>query len=125
MHFCRMLLMVTCLMPLQSVQTQAAQPSIDFATRSQIHVADDEKLTPRFNPGEFHARAFVRAAEHAGMKYITITGAVRETGNWSRFITRTLGSIRLARDRQSLSIRAAATPNGAVMNLQQIQLESK
>jgi len=39
----------------------------------QIHPTDYAKLVPQFNPVKFDARAWVRLAKGAGMKYICIT----------------------------------------------------
>src|SRR5438477_6644170 len=41
--------------------------------RSQVPVAEYEKLTSRFNPVKFNADAWVKLAKDAGMKYIVIT----------------------------------------------------
>jgi len=41
--------------------------------RARIPVKDYEKLAKRFNPEEFDAKAWVRLAKTAGMKYIVIT----------------------------------------------------
>ncbi len=42
-------------------------------TTAQIPVAEYEKFAPRFNPTDFDAAEWVRAAKDAGMKYIVIT----------------------------------------------------
>ncbi len=42
-------------------------------TTAQIPVEEYEKFVPQFNPTEFDADAWVRAAKAAGMKYIVIT----------------------------------------------------
>ncbi|MFG0251565.1 MAG: alpha-L-fucosidase [Phycisphaerales bacterium JB038] len=42
-------------------------------TNARIPVEEYEKFVPRFNPVEFDADAWVRAAKGAGMKYIVIT----------------------------------------------------
>ncbi len=41
--------------------------------RAQIPISEYEKLAPQFNPIKFDARAWVRLARDAGMKYLVIT----------------------------------------------------
>jgi len=59
------------------------------------------------------------AVEVAGQK---LMGIVEETGSWTDFVTRTLGTVSLQPGRYTLSVRPQMMKGYAVMNLQRIRL---
>jgi Alpha-L-fucosidase len=50
-----------------------------------------------------------------------LTGIVEETGSWTNFVTKSLGTVTLAPGRHTLSVRPTKKPGAAVMNLQRIK----
>ncbi|MCX7968630.1 MAG: carbohydrate-binding protein, partial [Armatimonadetes bacterium] len=57
--------------------------------------------------------------EVAGQK---LTGTVEETGSWTNFVTKNLGTITLQPGRYTLSVRPQRMKGFALMNLQRIKL---
>lgn len=55
----------------------------------------------------------------------TLQGKVEETGSWTQFVTKMLGTVSLKRGRYTLAVRPVTKPGGAVMNLQRIRLIPK
>ena len=54
----------------------------------------------------------------------TLQGKVESTGDWNKFVTRTLGTITLSEaGRYTLSVKPTAMPHGAVMNLESVTLK--
>jgi alpha-L-fucosidase len=51
-----------------------------------------------------------------------VGGQVKATGSWTAFKPEALGEIELPAGRQTVAVRAATMPRGAVMNLQQVRL---
>jgi alpha-L-fucosidase len=61
------------------------------------------------------------AVEIAGQK---LAGTVEDTGDWSMFETKTIGTVKLdAPGRQTLTVRPVKIPHGALMNLQAVVLK--
>jgi alpha-L-fucosidase len=57
--------------------------------------------------------------EVAGQK---LTGVVEETGSWTNFVTKPLGTVTLQPGRYTLAVRPLKKPGMAVMNLQRVKL---
>jgi alpha-L-fucosidase len=57
--------------------------------------------------------------EVAGQK---LTGVVEETGSWTNFVTKPLGTVTLQPGRYTLAVRPVKKPGMAVMNLQRVKL---
>lgn len=51
-----------------------------------------------------------------------LTGKVKNTGGWGKFVTETLGELTLAEGRYTLAVKPLTKPHGAVMNLQGVRL---
>jgi hypothetical protein len=81
--------------------------------------------------GEFNVEVTLACpTEAAGSEYAvtvadqSLRGTVESTGDWSKFVTRTLGKVTLAEaGRYTLSVKPTAMPHSAVMNLQSITLK--
>jgi alpha-L-fucosidase len=54
----------------------------------------------------------------------TLQGKVENTGDWNKFVTRTLGAVTISKaGRYTLSVKPTAMPHGAVMNLESLTLK--
>jgi hypothetical protein len=54
----------------------------------------------------------------------TLQGKVENTGDWNKFVTRSLGTVTLSKaGRYTLSVKPTAMPHGAVMNLESLTLK--
>ena len=54
----------------------------------------------------------------------TLRGKVEDTGDWNKFVVRTLGTVTLSKaGRYTLSVKPTAMPHGAVMNLESVTLK--
>ena len=54
----------------------------------------------------------------------TLQGKVENTGDWNKFVTRSLGTVTLSEaGRYTLSVKPTTMPHGAVMNLESVTLK--
>jgi len=54
----------------------------------------------------------------------TLQGKVESTGDWNKFVTRTLGTVTLSKaGHYTLSVKPTAMPHSAVMNLESVTLK--
>jgi alpha-L-fucosidase len=82
-------------------------------------------------PGTFNVEVVLACIpDDAGSDYAvtvadqTLEGKVESTGDWSKFVTRTLGTVTLSdAGRCRLSVKPTAMPHGAVMNLESVTLK--
>jgi alpha-L-fucosidase len=82
-------------------------------------------------PGKFNVEiAQACIPGDAGSEYTlavddqTVEGKVEDTGDWNKFVVRTLGTITLSNaGRYTISVKPTKMPHGAVMNLESITLK--
>lgn len=55
----------------------------------------------------------------------TLSGVVKDTGSWTKFVTEKLGTLMLDKGRYTLTVRPIRMPHFAVMNLKQVILKPK
>jgi alpha-L-fucosidase len=82
-------------------------------------------------PGKFDVEVVLACIpDDAGSDYAvtvgdqTMEGKVESTGDWNKFVTRTLGTVTLDKaGPYTLSVKPTAMPHGAVMNLESVTLK--
>jgi alpha-L-fucosidase len=114
-------------------QTAKCQPgngrqNIGYWTNASDWVSWDFAVNA---PGEFNVEITQACLSgDAGSEYAvsvgdkTLQGKVEDTGDWNKFVVRTLGSITLEKaGRYTLSVKPTNMPHGAVMNLESLTLK--
>jgi alpha-L-fucosidase len=78
----------------------------------------DVEITQACIPGDAGSEYTVAVGDQ------TLQGKVEDTGDWSKFVVRTLGSVTLSNaGRYTLSVKPTNMPHGAVMNLESVTLK--
>ncbi len=110
----------------QAARYQASPDSIGYWTDAKDWISWD--IAPA-RAGAYDVEITYACAEGTGDSEYEVragsrqvTGKVRETGGWDRFVSERPGRLRLASGPQTFSLRPLAMPGYAVMNLQRIRL---
>jgi len=78
----------------------------------------DVEITLACIPGDAGSDYDVTVADQ------TLQGKVENTGDWNKFVSRTLGAVTLSKSgRYTLSVKPTAMPHSAVMNLESVTLK--
>ncbi|MBN2021631.1 MAG: alpha-L-fucosidase [Pirellulales bacterium] len=102
--------------------------NIGFWTNRDDYVAWEATIT---RPGKFQVEVTYACDDAAaGSDFVvavgeqSLSGKVEATGAWNKFVTKTLGDVRLAAaGRVTVEVKATSMPGGAVMNLQSVVLK--
>ena len=109
-------------------QTTDGHENIGYWTDKNNWVSWDFRVT---TPGKFDVEISLACnADTPDSEYAvtvaeqTLQGKVESTGDWNKYVTRTLGTIALSKaGRYTLSVKPTAMPHSAVMNLESVTLK--